>query len=134
MYLGIDYGRKRIGLAVGKLIPKGLGSLSNTSTEEVIEQLKEICQEYDIEKIIFGLPLRTDNAGESQMSEEVKLFAEKIKQAINLPIDFEEEQYTSEEAKRLAQECSSNMKSVNIDEMAAVLILEQYIGGKSRDT
>ena len=59
MYLAIDYGQKRIGLALGQIIPKGAGTIDASNTAEAILAIAKLCKETEVEKIIIGLPLRS---------------------------------------------------------------------------
>lgn len=129
MYLGIDFGKKRIGLALGQLIPKGAGVIDGTkSLKEVIEAIKQICLENEVSGVVIGLP-KKPSGSPGELAEDIKIFAGKLKEATGLPIHFEEEGFTSVEAEEILKESGKNYsrKSGKTDEMAAILILEQYI-------
>lgn len=128
MFLAIDYGRKKMGLAIGEIIPKGLGIISNDNSVAVLEEIKKICDEYSVDKIILGLPLR-DDGGESEMSLEIREFGCTLEENLKKPVVFEQEQYTSEEAKRIIADYAKKNHKYSIDEISAILILEQYLEG-----
>lgn len=129
MFLGIDFGKKRIGLAIGQLIPKGAGVLDGTkSIDSLIDEVKKICLENEIETIVIGWPtLPSGDIG--ALSGEIKNFGDKLSKATGLPIVYEEEELTSVAAEEILRNAGLKYerKSGEKDEMAAILILEQYI-------
>lgn len=129
MLLGVDYGKKRIGLALGKVIPKGAGFIDGSKKEDdIISEINTICKENEVEKIIVGLPFKK-SGDPGELVPEIKDFAQKLSQATGLETTFEEEELTSAEAEHLLKEAGAkiNKKDGKVDELAAVLILEQYI-------
>lgn len=129
MYLGIDYGKKRIGLALGQMLPNGVGVLDGTKKmEETIASISLICRENDVDKIVIGMPI-LPSGDKTELSFEVEKFGLQLTKATKIPVVFEEEQFTSTEAEDILRRSGHviNKKTGSIDEMAAVLILEQYI-------
>ena len=132
MYLGIDFGKKRIGLALGQLLPKEAGVINGAQEQDrVIDQIIEICNENEVDKIIVGMPIRSQGE-KGTIAPDIEKFANDLSEKSGLPIDFQPEQFTSYEAK---EELKNNgkdysRKSGEVDELAAVLILEQYIDSK----
>lgn len=129
MYLGIDFGKKRIGLALGQLIPKGAGVIDGTKDmDETVLAIKEICAENEVSDIVIGLP-KKQSGDLGELADDIKTFAEKLEKSVGLPVHFEEEELTSVEAEELIKESGKkyDRKSGKTDEIAAILILEQYI-------
>lgn len=127
MYLGIDFGKKRIGLALGILMPKGAGVIDGELTHEtILEKIEELCAQNDVEKIIIGLPIRSQGE-EGTLAGVIREFASEVVEKTKLPVYFEPEQYTSAEAERILTETDNLGDKSKIDEMAAVLLLEQFI-------
>lgn len=129
MYLGIDYGRKRIGLALGQIIPKGAGVIDAAQgIEEVISAVEKICLENEVEGIVVGLP-RKASGDLGEVFPDIQQFVDKLKEKLNLPVYFEEEDLTSVEAEDFFHEhgVEYDRKSGKVDELAAVLILERYL-------
>lgn len=133
MYLGIDYGKKRIGLAIGSKFPRGIGILNaDRDRHLVLDDIADICHEEEIEKIIIGFPER--HQGEAgTLANEIKHFSQAIHNKTNLPIIFEPEAFTSTEAEEFLKKYIKEKGHVSarrdgkVDELAAILILEQYI-------
>ncbi len=114
--LGVDYGKKRIGLAkaqsdVDVVLPFGIvGS---------IEELVGVINKEAIDKIVLGLPIGLEG-GENRGTEEVKKFIKELEQKINTPIELVDERLTSKQADSMGGETSR-------DEKAAMIILQTYL-------
>lgn len=118
-FLGIDYGARRIGLAVSDkdgILARPLLTLENN--QSVANQIKDICQEEAVEKIIIGLPVRL-KGGESLQTKEVKEFAGRLEKSLDLPIVFESEIFTT----KIAREAGTK----KVDERAAQIILQSFL-------
>ena len=80
-YLSLDYGKARVGLALGDSETKialGKGVLEGLSQNKLISKIKAIVNLEQIDRVIIGLPLNMD--GEStEMTQEVQLFVEKMR-------------------------------------------------------
>ncbi|HBU07148.1 MAG TPA: Holliday junction resolvase RuvX [Candidatus Magasanikbacteria bacterium] len=115
--LGVDYGRKRIGLAwaqTGLDVVLPFGVVGNK--DELIELIKK----EKINKVIFGLPFGLEDSSENDNTRRIRKFAEEIKKSTNLEIDFADERLTTAEAEEMGGRAS-------LDEKAAMLILEGYL-------
>jgi len=127
MYLGIDYGKKRIGLALGQLYPKGIGVIDNSLGKEVVlSNISDIAKENDVQAVVVGFPRRSQGEP-GTLAEEIENFSKALAQKAKLPIFFEEERFTSTEAERIFKDSGKKPKLGQIDELAAVLILEQFL-------
>ncbi|MED5329992.1 MAG: Holliday junction resolvase RuvX [Planctomycetota bacterium] len=98
--LGIDYGRVRHGLATSD----GLGMTSHPqphlrrkNDEEDLATIQTIIDEQDICRLVIGLPLNMDGT-EGFMAEEVRRFGHALSQTVDLPVTYEDERLTTEEA------------------------------------
>lgn len=130
MYLAIDYGKKRIGLALGEMLPKGAGVIENTgSFEGIITKLKEKISEHRVTGLVLGLPMRSQGE-EGTLATEIKELGQMIERETGLPVSLEEEQFTSSEASAILRN-KKDLKKGDLDEMSAVLILEQFLNGKN---
>lgn len=102
--LGIDWGEKNIGLAISdelKIIASPLLVLKND--EKIFENLKKICEKENVEKIIIGLP-QTLRGEWGKQAQRVLDFSQKCYQKIKIPIEFEDERFTSHFGKILINE------------------------------
>lgn len=128
-FLAIDYGEKRIGLAIGTLFPKGAGIVDGDQPmEKIVGEIAKICRDEEIEKIIVGLPIRSKGE-EGRIGLKARKLAAALIEKTGLEVYFEPEQYTSALATEILKQSgkSYSRASGKTDEMAAVLILEQFI-------
>lgn len=132
-YLGIDYGRSRIGLAMGGIYPYGNGVVKVSDMDLAIAQIKEICRENNVNGIVIGLPMRSQGEP-GTLDKEIREFAQKLAKATGLEVYFEPEQFTSAEAERLLKLKGGSIQrqTGEVDEMAAILILEQFLVRKEK--
>lgn len=134
MKLGIDYGRKRMGLAVcGPLkIACPIKMLLRQNARSDWQRLHNIIDEYEVDQIILGLPKNmNDTAG--QMVTEVKMFAEELQRELQLPVILWDERLTSAEAEAKLMEANLNgrQRKKLQDSVAAAMILQSYIDAHS---
>jgi putative Holliday junction resolvase len=130
--LALDVGKKRIGLAISDelgLTALGLDTLHRTRIREDLEKLRLVAVNHDVGMLLVGRPLHMSGS-ESRQSEYTKEFAEKLAAYVQLPIVFWDERLTSAEAERLMRlgGASLERRKKAIDQMAAVLLLESYMG------
>jgi len=125
--LAIDYGEKRIGLAIGEIggLAQTLKVLSNS--EKVVNKLGEICKEENIKKILIGLPL--DSKGKIGFAAKgVQAFTGKLSREVQLPIEFVDESLTSREALSHTIRAGKKRKDrKNLDSISAAIILQEYL-------
>ena len=124
-YLGIDYGAKRVGLAVSDEIHGfsfPLVVLENS--EDLINKIVEICKENSIGEIVVG-ESKNFNQEQNEIMKEIKLFIKQLEDKLSLPVYLHPEFLTSMEAERL--QGSNDMN----DASAASLILKSYLDLKS---
>lgn len=127
IYLAIDYGKSRIGLAVGSLIPKPLSIIAESDSDSAINKIKLICEEYEVDQFVIGMPTRSQGE-EGTMASEIRKFAEDLKIKTNIDYVFEEEQFTTTEAEDYIERHDIKNKKEVLDSIAAAILLEQYLG------
>lgn len=129
--LGLDFGKKRIGVAgcdgTG-LIATGLTTINCTSWAEDVKQLKDIVEERGVDTLVIGLPYNLDGTIGFQ-AKQVQKFANKISRSLQLPIEYVDERLTSVEAESQlkAQKKFSSRNKEAIDRRAAAIILQQWL-------
>lgn len=118
--LGIDYGTKRIGLAVSdelEILAREFGILS---PKEFFQKIKEIIETNEIGQVVIGLPLNMDGK-DSEKTLEAREFADKIKKTLNIPVILKDERLSSKFAEKLPG------GKTNTDSLAAQIILQNYL-------
>lgn len=133
--LAIDFGEKRIGIAISdplKIIAQPLTFIKRKSIEEDINKIKNIINEYAVEEILFGLPLRT-NGEEGTEVKKVKEFAKILNKNVNVKINFWDERWTTKQAEEVLTlfDTSRKKKKKNIDRISAAIILQSYLDNRS---
>jgi len=129
--LGIDYGRKRIGLAISDpdgIVATPLPIYTRRDARADIEHIARLAREKEAGMIVIGLPLNMDGS-RGEMADEVVAFAEKLGARARIPVVTFDERLTTEEAERvLLQADLSRKKRKRVrDSLAAVLILQGYL-------
>ncbi len=129
--LGLDVGSKRVGVAgcdgTG-LIATGLTTIKRSSWKEDIKKLQEIVEEREVNVLVVGLPYTMDGTIGFQ-AKQVQKFANRVSEALQLPIEYVDERLTSQEAQtqlKTQKRFSSYEKGV-IDRQAAAIILQQWL-------
>lgn len=118
--LGVDYGRKKIGLAISE--GEIAEPLAVVSPKNWLLALNEFCQRQEIEKIVIGI-------SEGKMAEETRRFGEKIQKLTGVPVVFHDETLTSIEAKKKMIEAKKGKRKRKKEEdaVAAALILQSFL-------
>ena len=129
--LGIDWGEKRIGLAVSDplgIIATGLSTVEKREGFDLTNYLKELITEQEIAKIILGFPKNMDGSV-GPKGEEVLAFKESLEKALEIPVILWDERLTTVSAQRSLREAEVKMKKGKkfLDKIAAVLILQNYL-------
>jgi putative Holliday junction resolvase len=135
-YLGIDYGSKRIGLAIsdeGGAIAFPLRVIANNLN--TLKELKEILEEEAIKKIVIGKSENNDGK-DNIISSSINQFIFVLKKEFSLPLIEEKEFFTSMHATETKGKKIKNArqtkftKNQNLDARAAALILQRYLDRK----
>jgi putative holliday junction resolvase len=129
--LGIDYGARRMGLAVSDplgITAQGLETLERKNKRADFARLDRVLRNHEVREIVLGYPLRMSGEAGPQ-SEKVARFAEELRERFNLPVHLWDERLTSAEANRVLREAelSIQKRARAVDRMAAVLILQSFL-------
>jgi putative Holliday junction resolvase len=134
--LGLDIGRKRIGVAgcdrTG-LIATGLTTLYRQSFATLVDELKLLVQERQAQLLVVGLPL-TMNGEEGSQARQTRKLGDRLSRTLNLPIVYIDERLTSVEAEQLiqAERRSDYQDKGLVDRKAAALILQRWLDERPR--
>jgi len=133
--LAIDYGSRRMGLAVSDALgitAQGIETLERKNKRADFGRLERTIREYQVQEIVLGNPLRMSGE-EGTQSQKVAEFAEELRQRFKLPVHLWDERLTSAEANRLLREAELSIKTraQAVDRMAAVLILQSFLQARS---
>ena len=132
--LGIDFGEKRVGLALSdksSLIASPYKTIQYISENELISEIEKIVLDKEIEIFVLGLPLNMKGQDSSQ-TKKVRHF-KKMLSVLDLPIVYEDERFSSILAKNslVLQNVKTGHNKSEIDRTAAAIILQQYLDKNS---
>jgi putative Holliday junction resolvase len=127
-YLGIDYGFRRVGLALSDergfmAFPYGVLDIAGMKPDNVIAHISELCKKEEVGTIVIGVPRGLASMQDTEMTDHAIRFADILK-ALNIPIVLEEEFLTSKQASH------SPTPKKQIDASAAALILQSFLERK----
>lgn len=131
-YLGLDYGDKRVGIAVSdenKEIVFPRDFLEYTSTKKLIQTIKTICEEDNVVRIILGLPIQMDGTL-GDRAKKTQVFHDKLKEAMpKMNIAFFDERLSTEFAVKSlrGQGIKDKDQKGKRDAMSAQIILQNYL-------
>jgi putative Holliday junction resolvase len=127
--LGIDYGRKRMGLALSDPLSLTAGPLMvflRTNRQADMRRLRELCRRHEVRRIVIGYPLSMDGS-KSEMAEEAARFAVRVKKNLGIPVELIDERLTSWEAAQISSSKQTSDRESNVDDIAAAIILREYL-------
>lgn len=129
--LGIDFGEKRIGLALSDPLgftAQGLPTLIRQNMKQVLADLAKLVSANDVGEIVIGLPINMDGS-HGKKAEEIHALIPKLVEATGVPVHTWDERLTSREANRFMIEggLSRKKQKEQSDRLAATLILQSYL-------
>lgn len=137
-YLGIDYGTKRVGLAISDEGGYLARPLETIKTPDSLKKIIEICSQEKIEAIVMGRSV--DGLGyENNVQNLINEFADDIGMNIQIPIYFQDEAFSSHVAhgtqgKEMFSASKSKFnKTENLDAKAAAVILQRYLDKNNKN-
>ena len=141
-YLGIDYGEKRVGIALSDeswafAFPRGIFA----NDTRLVSHLKNICEAENVGTIVIG-ESRTYRGEENPIMKKIFQFKKALEQSIGVPVAFEPEMLTSREAKRVygnvkderAARKTKNKQMNPVDDSAAAIILQSFLDKKQYES
>lgn len=129
--LSIDYGRKRTGLAASDPLQIIANGLETVETNKLRQWIKNYMTEEDVEHVVMGYPMHLDGNPTDLVPEIEQLAAWLEKEFEGLTTSYEDERFTSHEAKQIILQSGIKKKKRRdkglVDKVSAVLILQQYM-------
>jgi len=132
--LAIDYGTQRTGVAVCDpmgILASPVGVLRGNSQKKLAREIAGIAKARRAEKIILGLPLRTDGT-RGDKAQACELFAQTLRETTGLPVELWDERFTTVAAHQALHASGKRMKEHKnvVDAVAAVILLQSYLDRK----
>lgn len=135
-YLGVDYGSKKVGLALSdEAGHMGFPYSIVSNTPRLVDELCQLIAKENVGAVVIG-ESRTLAGGENPIAKQARAFGSELSERAGLPVFYESEVFTSVEARRApAKELKTRKPSVrsNVDASAAALILTGYLSHTNHD-
>lgn len=129
--LGIDYGTKRIGVAISDplgIIAQGVTTLGNDGS--LVERLATVIRQRGVMRVVVGMPYSEDG-GKGAKAREVDRFVDRLKQELAIEVDTWDESLSSVDAQRAliagGMKRKKRQQKHRLDEMAARVMLQGYL-------
>ena len=134
--LGLDIGDRTIGVAISDPLgytAQGITTIRRKIDPLDIEEVRKICENYNVEKIVSGLP-KNMNGTVGPQGEKVMEFCDKLKDSLNINIEYWDERLTTVAAHRamLEADMSRAKRKKIVDKIAATYILQGYLDRLSK--
>ena len=132
--IGIDYGRKRVGVAVSDPLGIFASALDTIHSAKIIEYLKKYAENETVGRCVGGYPMNTDGRP-SEAAKDVDVFLKHLAKAFpEIPVTLEDERFTSVLAHRAmidgGMKKQDRMKKESVDKISAAIILQSYLDKK----
>ena len=132
--LGIDYGEKRVGVAISDSLQIIASSLTTIETKQFFLFLIELLQKEDIDRFVVGEPRNLDGTA-TDSTEMIEKFIEKLSiKYPNIPIKRIDERFTSKIAKQIILDAgtkkSKRRDKALVDKVSAAIILQSHLDSK----
>lgn len=134
--LGVDYGTKRIGIAVSDALgiaATAIEVIEETDPGKVAKRVAEIAKDRGVKTLVFGVPVNMDGSEHASLAK-VRAFAENCGRVAGLPIEYVDERLTTRQAERhlWAAGLAQKGRKSRVDKVAAALLLQAWLDARSR--
>ncbi len=131
---GIDYGRRRIGIAVSDglgLTAQPLDQIEVNGGDDAAVRLAEVLMDKEVKRVVYGLPRNMDGS-EGEMAQEVRDFAVNVNNISRIPFEFMDERLTTMQADAVMRTMKTprKKKKKKRDTLAAQIMLQTYLDSK----
>jgi putative Holliday junction resolvase len=135
---GIDFGTKRIGIAVtdrGRTIASPYENYARGTEDQDARRFQRLVEEEGIVLFVVGLPVHLDGR-ESEKSQESRRFGTWLEEVTGIPVEFFDERFTSVEAEGflLEAEMTKKRRRARMDMVAAQIMLAAYVESRRKAT
>lgn len=135
--LGLDYGEKRIGVAICDelgLTAQGLPTIIRKTKKHDLEIFANLIRNFNVEKIVVGYPIRIDGS-EGIQCEKVNRFTALLYEKFSLCIIKWPETFSTKDAEEILINAGVSWKKrkKEVDKLAACIILQSYLDSSRRD-
>ena len=136
--LALDYGEKRIGVAISDeagLIAQPLETIArqNARSRSHLDRIRELVSEFGVVQIVVGLPLHM-NGREGEAAKAARRFGEEVREATGMALEFIDERWTTRQAMRTLDQAGirRTRQKGRLDPVAAALLLDTWLRRRER--
>ncbi len=135
--IGIDYGRKRVGVAVSDPLGIFASPLDTVPAAKIIDYIKKYAETQSVARFVVGYPVNMDNTP-SEAAADVDIFLKRLaKEFPSIPVTLEDERFTSVLAHRAmidgGMKAKDRRDKSSVDRISAAIILQSFLDKKDRD-
>jgi putative Holliday junction resolvase len=135
--IGIDYGRKRVGVAVSDPLGIFASPLDTVPAAKIIDYIKKYAETQSVARFVVGYPVNMDNTP-SEAAADVDIFLKRLAREFpSIPVTLEDERFTSVLAHRAmidgGMKAKDRRDKNSVDRISAAIILQSYLDKKDRD-
>jgi putative Holliday junction resolvase len=128
--IAIDFGKRRIGLAIAESADSGaypLATITRVSRDRDLQEIAGWISARAATQLVVGLPLNMDGS-EGSSARAARIFGAQLATHLLLPVDYCDERLTSFEAReRLSNQGRKRLRKTAVDAVAATIILEEWL-------
>ena len=131
--MALDVGDVRIGIALSDPLGISAQPFKTIEAKTAASELADISKEYNVYKIIVGLPLQL-NGEIGEQAKSVLAFVDKLRASVGLEIETLDERMSSKAAERVVidSKLKGKQRHQAVDKVAAAIILEQYLNTQAQ--
>ncbi|KIL37223.1 Holliday junction resolvase [Cohnella kolymensis] len=134
--MGLDYGERRIGVAVSDAFgwtAQGIEVIDRKFVSDELARVAELVEQYEVESLVVGLP-KNMNGSIGPSGEICMAFAERLRQKLSMPVQLWDERLTTVAAERtlLEADVSRKKRKQVVDKMAAAILLQNYLDSRAK--
>ena len=136
--IGIDYGRKRTGVAASDPLGIFASALDTVQSAKIIEYLKSYCEKETVKTFVVGWPVNMDGAP-SEAAADVRAFVSRLSREFpDIPVEMEDERFTSVLAHRAmidgGMKASERRDKSSVDKISAAISLQGWLDRRNGGT
>ncbi len=130
--LGVDYGTKRVGLAISDSLGMVATPLTVLERRSAVDDIVKLVQDRDVGTIVVGLPTGLDGT-EGQSARDARSLGDELKRQTGVEIVFRDERFTSRMAENALLESGMRRRDRRntVDKVAASIILQDYLDSQT---
>ena len=134
--VGIDYGRKRVGVAVSDPLGIFASPMDTVPAAKIIDYLKKYAETESVTRFVVGYPVNMDNTP-SEAAADVDIFLKNMAKAFpSVPVTLEDERFTSVLAHRAmiggGMKAKDRRDKSSVDKISAAIILQSFLDRNSK--